>query len=228
MSASALACRLSDLAYRRIAPDKQQWLESAAKTMDGSLDRRVFAEHFARASRMLGRSPLELSASENAALKNLGIDWPLLTWRLDDLGRAVLLLLAVERCREGEWAAVIGDCYHHGDSREREAVLKTLPLLPEPGRFLPLAAEACRSHIQSIFEALTCENPYPAAHMPDLNFNQMALKSAFIGLALKRIVGLDKRRTPELARMAEDYIHERKAAGRSVPVDIGCLTGVKS
>ena len=53
-----------------------------------------------------------------------------------------------------------------------------------------------------MFEAIACENPFPARYFPELNFNQMVLKALFNGVALARIVGLRRRRNPELARMA--------------------------
>ena len=85
--------------------------------------------------------------------------------------------------------------------------------------------DACRSHIQPLFEAIACENPYPARHFPELNFNQMVLKVLFTGVALDRVVGLQARVTPELQRMAADYASERRAAGRSIPPDIWRLIG---
>jgi hypothetical protein len=95
-----------------------------------------------------------------------------------------------------------------------------LPLLPDPARFVDVGAGACRTSVQSVFEGICCENPYPAAHFPPLNFNQMVLKALFTEASLDRIVGLAARITPELARMAGDYASERRAAGRSVPSDI--------
>ena len=88
---------------------------------------------------------------------------------------------------------------------------------------LPIALDACRSSTQPVFEAIACENPYPAAYFPEASFNQMALKAVFTGVALARILGLASRRTPELARMAADYADERRAAGRPVPSDLGDL-----
>jgi hypothetical protein len=99
-------------------------------------------------------------------------------------------------------------------------VLKALPLLPTPDRFLEIAVDACRTSIQPIFEAIACENPYPARYFPELNFNQMVLKAVFIGVALERIIDLDTRLTPDLARMGADYASERRAAGRPVPSDL--------
>jgi hypothetical protein len=111
-------------------------------------------------------------------------------------------------------------CYARGDNRERQAVLRALPLLPERARFVPMAIEACRSNVQTVFQAIACENPLPAEEFPDPNFNQLVLKALFNGVALSRIVGVSRRAGPELARMAADYAAERRAAGRSVPSDI--------
>jgi hypothetical protein len=96
-----------------------------------------------------------------------------------------------------------------------------LPLLPAPERFLEIAVDACRSHIQPLFEAIACENPYPAHYFPELNFNQMVLKALFTGVALARIIGCDGRVTSELSRMAADYASERRAAGRVFPRTLG-------
>jgi hypothetical protein len=114
--------------------------------------------------------------------------------------------------------------YTRGDNAEREALLRTLSLLPEPDRFLSTAVEACRTNVQTVFEAIACENPYPVRHFPELNFNQMVIKAIFIGVPLRRIVGLPTRMTPALARMAQDYVQERTAAGRPVPDDIQLIT----
>jgi hypothetical protein len=71
-----------------------------------------------------------------------------------------------------------------------------------------------------IFEAIAAENPFPARHFPDLHFHQLVLKAVFLGVRLPRVLGLAARVNPELARMADDYAAERRAAGRSVPADL--------
>ena len=104
---------------------------------------------------------------------------------------------------------------------EQQSWLKSTPLLPEPERLLAVVIDACRTNILPLFEAIACENPYPARHFPERNFNQMVLKALFNRVALARIVGLAARRNPDFARMAGDYASERRAAGRTVPSDIG-------
>jgi hypothetical protein len=79
--------------------------------------------------------------------------------------------------------------------------------------------------VQSVFEAIACENQYPERHFPEHNFNQMVLKSFFTGTPVQRIEGLATRRSAELSRMAEAYASERRAAGRPVPADLPLVTG---
>ncbi|MFQ5897779.1 MAG: EboA domain-containing protein [Candidatus Methylomirabilia bacterium] len=218
---------LKDLVHRRASPEVREWFERGAGAAGGSFDRSGFNECFSEAARRLGKVCLNLTRQEVAQLEALGVNWPLSGWGLDELGRVTLLMLAGTHLPESALETLLEECYHQGDNRERQAVLRALPFLPAAERFLPIGAEACRSHIQPLFEALACENPYPALHFPDLNFNQMVLKALFTGVALERVVGLGGRVTPELTRMANDYASERRAAGRSVPPDIWRLTAAK-
>jgi hypothetical protein len=141
---------------------------------------------------------------------------------LEDAGRLVLVLTraeAVTASSRDNIAAVI-DCYEQGDTGEQQSWLRTVALLPEPAQFLPVVVDACRTSIVPLFEAVACENPYPAQHFPTRNFNQMVLKALFNGIALNRIIDLPSRLNPELSRMASDYADERRAAARSIPADI--------
>jgi hypothetical protein len=86
--------------------------------------------------------------------------------------------------------------------------------------FLDTAIDACRTNIIPLFEAIACENPYPAKYFPELNFNQMVLKCLFNRIAVSRIVGLESRLNEQLSRMADNYARELNAAGREVSEDI--------
>ena len=161
---------------------------------------------FASAGRRLGRSPLP-------PLGELRFD-------ADELGRALLLWSAPDADR----LARASDAFYKGDNRERQAVLKALPLFPEPERYVPLATEGCRLNVVPVFEAIACENPFPRDHFSEAQFNQLALKAVFLGVRVSRILGLPGRKGPELSRMASDYAAERTAAGRAVPEDLRLLT----
>ncbi len=202
----------------------REWLRIALAS--SAPDRDAFLVAFAAAGRKLGTSPPE--AGDQAGAGDAGPAWLLTAAPADEIGRVALLLRGAERFAPDAFVALVGECFRTGDNREKRSVLRSLALLPQPPRFVELAATACRTSVQTVFEGIACENPYPAAHFSEPQFNQMVLKSLFVGVALERIVGLDARITPELARMAADYASERRAAGRSVPADIGLLIGGSS
>jgi hypothetical protein len=218
---------LRELVERRIETASREWLARTCAAIGGAPDRGALLEAFTAATRRLGRARLAPTEEEIARLAGAGVSWPIGTWGADELGRVALLVAAAAHWPEADLSALVEECYRQGDGAERQAVLRALPLLPGPERFLEIAVDACRSHIQPLFEAIACENPYPARHFPELNFNQMVLKALFTGVALARILGCDGRVTSELSRMAADFASERRAAGRSVPPDIGKLTGGK-
>jgi hypothetical protein len=215
---------LRDLAERRTEPPARDWLARASAAIAGVPDRGALLEAFTATTRRLGRARLAPTDEELARLRGAGVGAAVGSWGADELGRVALLVTAASHWPAAELEELVEECYRQGDGAERQAVLRALPLLPAPERFVEIAVDACRSHIQPLFDAIACENPYPALHFPELNFNQMVLKALFTGVALARILGLEGRVTPELSRMAADYASERRAAGRSVPPDIGTLT----
>lgn len=205
---------LSTILGRCAAPEARADIERiAASPFDAD---RLF-QTFTALDRRAGKGVFSLTSEETAALGPTAID------SAGELARVLLLLAGEERAPRGAFGAILQRAYDDGDNKERIAVLRSLPFLTRPEEALETAIESTRTHVAPIFEALACENSYPADHFPDLNFNQMALKAAFVGVALSRIVGLSKRRTPDLARMARDYAAERRAAGRTVPSDLGLL-----
>jgi hypothetical protein len=208
------------LVLSRAAAPARQWLLQRSERLSAA----DVAVTFSGCGRRLGAEPLAATASERAALAALELPVPE-GWPLSAVGRAALLLSSSERLDAGARAALVEHLFRTGDNEERAAILETLALLPEPQRFVELAVDACRSHVQSVFEAIACENPYPARWFPEPNFNQLVLKAFFVGVEVRRIEGLPSRRTPELVRMALAYASERRAAGRSVPADLELVTG---
>lgn len=204
------------------SPAGERWLEQAREAAR-SADLAPLLAAYTSASRALGRTPLstrqipgEVGSYPPSALDN---------WTLEDAGRLWCLLErhAIGGGGEG-FAADATACYEHGDAREQASWLRGAALLPDAAQFVPVVIDACRTNILTVFEAVACENPYPATHFPELHFNQLVLKALFNGVALTRIIGLEVRANATLARMASDYADERRAAGRSVPADLPLAT----
>ena len=211
---------LLSLLRSRLTAAGRAWLEQElVATVPGRPLDQILRAHTA-ASRHAGRGALQVTADELASVRALDPDLSLAQWTMDDAARAVLLL-AVAQASPSQFQDVATACYDQGDAREQQSWLRALPVFPQPDRFLSTAIDACRTNIVPLFEAIACENPFPARYFPDRNFNQLVLKALFNGIAMNRIVGLSGRLNQELARMAADYAAERRAAGRSVPPDIG-------
>lgn len=136
-------------------------------------------------------------------------------WEVGDAGRAILVLDAL--ASDGD---VVTPLYRAGDEAERISITRGLSLFGPGDALKPLALETGRANSGILFGSLALDNPYPAARYTECEFNQLVLKTLFVGLPIGRIVKLAARANAELSRMCEDYIDERTAAGRSVPADI--------
>lgn len=191
------------------------WLEaSAAAAKDAADPVDTLLRLFPAARRQLGAGRLttpEQGIETADGMVRLG------AWSPGDAGRSILLLDAVQR---GDGAELVTAVYHAGDESERTSITRTLSLLGCGAELKPLALQSGRTNSSVMFAALALDNPFPAAHYSDHKFNQLVLKSLFIGLPIEPIVGLDVRANANLSRMCEDYFDERTAAGRTVPADI--------
>lgn len=204
---------------RRVCPDAWPWFDQALEGTAPPLDPDRFAGRYAGTGRRLGSTPVTLMPAEAKALGHGG--WPTVEgWGADEVGRAALLIAAVHAVGHHDQVPLVEDLYLRGSTGERTALLRSLPALPEPNRFLRIAIESCRTNVEPIFRAIALNNEYPRDHFPDPGFHQLVLKTIFLGLPSEEIVGLERRTTPELVRMVEGYGSERAAAGRSVPHDI--------
>jgi len=210
------------IARRHAAPDARVWLDATLDGLRSPLDHGAFGVAYASAGRRLGEAPVAALAAERAALAATGLTAPA-GRPAADVGRMALLVAAVGLVPAGEQAAFVDRAYRRGAGRERHAVLAALPALPAAERFVATAVEACRTNVQSEFEAIACDNPYPARHFAEPQFNQLVLKALFIGVPLGRVVGLEVRVGPELRRMVEAFACERRAAGRPVPDDVALV-----
>ena len=176
----------------------------------------------AMARRMMGKHPeFELLSGPLPSLQVSSDIEPisLLHWSAGDAARAILYLEAT-RLHPDKTEAMITDVFRMGDEFERAAVVRALSLLPNPATLKPLALEASRINSLNLYTALALNNPYPALYFSEPEINQLILKSLFNMLDMTLILGLQNRTNPDLSRMCESYVQERRDAGREVPQDI--------
>src|SRR5205809_748711 len=162
---------------------------------------------------------IALDAAERTALSALGVDWSLEAWGIDDATRAAWLRLAADHAA-ADLEGFIERRRRSGDARQRAALLRALPLLPDAQQWLAVALEARRGDVRAVLEALVCDNPYPATHFHEVHFDDLVLAALEADLPLARMVGLGARVTERLATAAARVAATRRASGRRPPADL--------
>jgi hypothetical protein len=199
----------------------RQWLRDAMQAIaESNQPAEDLGLYSAMAKRKLGSIWLENAGAIDTRFSPLDVR----RWSTADTGRLLLLISAIERDPD-QVDTVVTSYYRMGDESEHIAVIRGL-IFFAPGEYLTeLALDAGRTNNLELLAALALDNPYPACFYPESSFNQMVLKCLFLGLAIERVEGIEQRANPELARMCENYVVEREAAGRSVPMDIWLAIG---
>jgi hypothetical protein len=222
---------LQDWLLGQLTGETRAWYERALASA-AAAGGEAFAGAWSACGRRLGRAALTPTQAEAETLTTAGAPFVPAGWGMDEAGRAVLLLVTAQRGATGAGGAdpgtpveEVGELFAHGELREQQAVVRVLAYLPEPARYSALAADAVRTNALPVLEALACDNPFPARHMPDLAFNQLIMKAIFNGLPLGRVLALPERNNAELKRMVGAYASERRAAGRPVPADVDFILG---
>jgi hypothetical protein len=198
------------------------WMRTILAAVESTPDYRTIGGPYAAAARFLRSFVVVPTPHQCEDLEGCGLDG-LARRGAIAMFRGALLLAACRCAVEDARPSLVDRVFRTGDSDERVALLAVLPVLPGPLAYVATAVEACRSNVLDVFEAIACENEYPARHFPDPAFNQMVMKAVFSGVSVARVRGLSGRLNSELDRMARDYGAERRSAGREVPADLSRL-----
>ncbi len=192
-----------------------QWLIQALKSIESASNPSMeYQIASAMARRKLGDGPFKVTlVSEGKASTEIS------HWSCSDAAR-ILLTLALVKVTDQALPEFLSEVYAHGDERERAALLMGLSLLDQDGQWSTEAEDCCRTNSLILLAAIGMMNPYPAGHFSSRAFNQLALKSLFLGLNIANIQGLRGRRNSKLSTMCAGFIDERVAAGRDYPISI--------
>jgi hypothetical protein len=185
----------------RTTPEGLAWLREAADAVEA--DPSEVRTRLPAAGRMVGREPLDPDDDPEDVH----------AWTIDDAARALLLVALGERA-----AGELDDLYRYGDTAERRAILRALPLLPVGDGALGLVDTAIRSNDTRLIAAAL--GPYATEHLDDAAYDQAVLKCVFCEVPIAPLDGLPQRARPETARMLAAFTHERIAAGRSLPDEV--------
>lgn len=202
---------------RELDGDTLAWLDAAALAASawsfGEVERAL-----ALAGRKIGKGSLALADRDLAQARAAQGGWSPRLWTLADAGRAYLLLPLSEDpqgfgetfkrlCQTADLGTLIG-------------LYRATPLFPASQSLDWQIGEGLRTSIRAVFEAIAHDNPVPAERFSEHRWNHMVLKALFVDSMLDPIIGLDERRNAALAETLLDHVHERRAAGRSIDLQV--------
>nr|WP_262910428.1 EboA domain-containing protein [Pontibacter silvestris] len=196
------------------------WLDKKLELLNssGARDKDLYLA-FSATPRFVGKNKLQLSKADVQQANDLRTGFNPSSWTSDQTART-LLLLSLPHSDAEAFQQKIEKLFDTADMGEQVALYGSLPLLPHPELFKPRASEGVRTNIGSVFEAVVLDNPFSADYMEEDAWNQLVLKTIFVGKPINQIYGIDRRSNSKLAHMLSDYAHERWAAGRSVTPEL--------
>ncbi|NEP15906.1 MAG: EboA family metabolite traffic protein [Leptolyngbya sp. SIO4C1] len=221
---SQVKSRLHQWLEQQLSSESADWLAEKLQTLSETRSQPLLFSTFSAIARRLGKADLQLTSADLQAAEAARSGWQPGHWSLDQAGRTLLILSLPAEPAE-RYQTTLETLWDAADVNEQVALYQSLPLLPHAERFISRAREGLRTNITAVFNAIALYNPFPADYFETSAWNQMILKSVFIGSPLHQIYGLDRRANPELARMLSDYAHERWAAKREVTPELWRLVG---
>ncbi len=205
---------LDSIIRENVNQDTWAWLqEKALLIREGNVGQLNLA--FAAMPRKTGKKTVSIPSIIEKNLREIRTGLTINNWTIDRLCR-VWLLLQVDHQDEKAYQTHIENLFSGAEMNELVALYSALPVLAFPENWKMRCAEGIRSNIAFVLESIMCDNPYPAAYLDEPAWNQLVLKAFFTEKPVHRIIGLDERANPNLARILSDYAHERWAAGRPV------------
>ncbi|MHA6247505.1 EboA domain-containing protein [Pontibacter sp. CAU 1760] len=211
---------LTSVLQRSTTPQGFTWLRQKMEQVSGSdAKAKDLYLAFSAAPRFVGKEKLQLTDAEVAQANSLRAGFNPRRWTADQAART-LLLLSLPTQDADAFVKQIETLFGTADMGEQVALYGSLPLLPYPERFVKRAAEGVRTNMGDVYEAVALDNPYPTDYMEEDQWNQMVLKTLFVGKPLYRIYGIEERSNQHLTHMLTDYAHERWAAGRPVSPEL--------
>ena len=211
---------LKNLICRQLNDSPLQWFQEQDSIIEEKRNNSYeFDISFGLVSRKVGKADLILSSDDLIAAKNLRTNFNPSNWSIDTAIRVYLLLRYSEN-NEENFIIKFKELYKFADGQESIALFCGLPLFVPSTELTNIVTNALRTNVRSEFESIAHYNPYPFEQFDCNAWNNLVLKSLFIGVMLNPILGLDNRLNIKLARILKDYANERWAAKRFVSPEL--------
>ena len=209
---------------KRLTSEANQWFETSVDTLLSKFSDRQLYIILGKIPRVIGRNDLALADAEIQQAGELRRGWFPARWTLSGAAR-VLLLARLGQADRTRLDTMYPSLCRTADYNELIDLYNGLSLISPSETLTKLAADGLRTNTRAVFESIAHHNPYPAENFDEQRWNHMILKALFVDSTLGPIIGLDTRKNANLTRMLHDYAKERRAADRTVSVELWRCVG---
>lgn len=216
---SKLQAFLGRIIEKSLNEKAKNWFFLQKEKIKNDYSEKAFIIAFSSTPRYTGKEALSLSPEDISLANSLREGFQPQYWTIDQATR-VFFTLNVPIENPTKYKELLDKVFSTADIGEQTALYLSLPVLPFPEEFKERAAEGIRNNMKVVFEAVALHNPYPADYLNENAWNQLVLKTIFVGSPIEEMYGFDKRTNPTLATMLLDYAHERWAAGRKITPEL--------
>ncbi len=196
------------------------WVDGKIEKIKSDPTSKNFYLAFGMVPRVVKRSIVSMDEDQLRSMRLKADNFDPTHWRHDELARlAIMLSLPGSRSYD-----IIDPMFATADMSELVALYKGLYFLEDRERYVDRAIDGIRTNMSPVFDAIALHSKMPYDYFNESAWNQMVLKAIFMARPIYRIHGLDERRNQALAQIAQDFAHERWAAGRKVTPELWRLT----
>ena len=175
-----------------------------------------FGVFFSLASRFMSQTATNWNTKELESLEIIYPGFGNTQWTSLDIAR-VRLMMALHPEKN---IKILSNVFEIAEMKEQASLYKGLYLLTNAEDFRHQVTEGIRTNMVNVFDAIAQGNPYAITYLSEDAWNQLILKSLFMGRKLYTIQGIDEGKNKNLATMLQDFVKERWAAGRNVSLEI--------
>jgi hypothetical protein len=215
---------LKEWLTKQASKEALSWLEPKLKSIVSEKPGPILYMTFSSMPDHFAKDMLKLSNEDLKKATSLRKHWQPYHWSLAQTARSYLLL-AYAQHQLNFFKDTIDKLLSAADIQELITIYQALPLFPEPEKFLLAATNGIRSNMQSVFDAIALNNPYPENYFPELAWNQLILKTLFVESPIQQVIGLKRRVNPALARALINTAKERFAANRMIKPELWAIIG---
>lgn len=200
------------------------WLDSKEKQIHSEKSDRVYFITFSEVPRHFGKEAVTYTKNELEQANSIRQNWNPESWNLSQLVRTSLIL-GYARHQPEQFKNAMDKIFNAADTYELITLYEALPLFPNPETFLLHATNGIRNNMVSVIDAIALNNPYPSEFFNEIAWNQLVLKTFFVGSQIAKVIGLKRRANSELGKALMNTVEERFAADRPIQLEVWCLIG---